>query len=111
MRQIINSLRKVLVSTLIVLLSVSALVLFPSQESLAGSPSLRQPMSTQIDNTNQSETAREEAYEKEINALKDPQKAIEKEYEENLESYEETQPNKGLIQEAKELVEKATGQE
>jgi len=103
-----QSLYKFLVSTLIILLSVSALVAFPTQESLAEAPSLRQPMQTEINNSEQSETAREQAYEKEINALKNPQ-AVEKEYEENLEVYEETQPDKGLIQEAKSIVEKVTG--
>lgn len=103
-----QSLHKVLVSALIILLSISALVLFPTQPSLAEAPSLRQPMQTQTDNSNQSETAREKAYDKEINALNNPQ-GLEKEYEENLETYEETQPDKGLIQEAKSLVEKATG--
>lgn len=112
MRHIFSTLRKALhkvfISSLIVCLSVSALVLFPAQESLAEAPTLRQPKQTQIDNSNQSETAREKEYEKEINALKNPQ-AVEKEYEENLEAYEETQPEKSLIEEAKSLVEKATG--
>lgn len=104
-----KSLHKVLVSSLIVLLSVSALVLFPSQASLAEAPTLRQPMQTQIDNSNQSKLPREKSYEEEINALNDP-KGLEKEYEENLEAYEETQPDKGIIEEAKSLVEKVTGQ-
>jgi hypothetical protein len=100
---------KVLVSTLIVFLSVSALVLFPTQQSLAEAPSLRQPMQTQIDNSNQPKLPREKSYEEEIKALNDP-KGIEKQYEENLEAYEETQPDKGIIQEAKSIVEKVTGQ-
>ncbi|XWK87191.1 MAG: hypothetical protein U7127_23805 [Phormidium sp.] len=104
-----KALHKVLVSTLIVFLSVSALVLFPSQESLAEAPTLRQPMQTQIDNSNQSKLPPEKSYDEEINALKDPQ-SVEKEYEENLEAYKETQPDKGIIEEAKSLVEKVTGQ-
>ena len=103
-----QGLSKVLVSALIIVLTVSVFVFFPIQQSLAESPSLRQPMQTQIDNSNQSETDREKAYDKEINALNKPE-GLEKEYEENLEAYEETQPDKGLIQEAKSLVEKATG--
>lgn len=103
-----QGLYKVLVSALIMVLSVSALVLFPTQESLAEAPSLRQPMQTQIDNPNQPETPREKTYEEEVNAINKPE-GLEKEYEENLEAYEETQPDKGLIQEAKSLVEKATG--
>jgi hypothetical protein len=110
MRHIFSSLQKALVSTLIVLLTVSTLVLFPSQSSLAEAPSLRQPMQTQIDNSNQAKIPPEKSYDEEIKALKDPQ-AVEKEYEENLEAYEETQPDKGLIQEAKSLVEKATGKD
>ncbi|MBE9225016.1 hypothetical protein IQ264_06150 [Phormidium sp. LEGE 05292] len=105
-----KSLHKVLVSTLIVLLSLSVFVLFPAQNSLAAAPSLRQPIQTQKDNSNQSETAREKAYDQEINALNNPQ-GLEKEYKENLEAYEETQPDKGIIQEAKSLVEKATGKQ
>ncbi|MFB2938469.1 hypothetical protein ACE1B6_24745 [Aerosakkonemataceae cyanobacterium BLCC-F154] len=114
MRHIFSTLQqglyKILVSALIIVLTASALVLFPTPESLAESPSLRQPMQTEIQNPNQSETPREKAYDKEVNALNEPQ-GLEKEYEENLEAYEETQPDKGLIQEAKSLVEKATGKQ
>lgn len=104
-----KALHKVFVSTLIVFLSVSALVLFPTQESLAEAPTLRQPLQTQIDNSNQPKLPPEKSYDEEIKALKDPQ-GLEKEYEENLEVYEETQPNKGIIEEAKSIVEKVTGQ-
>lgn len=105
-----QALHKVLVSGLIIVLSVSALVLFPSQESLAEAPSLRQPMQTQIDNSNEPKLPPEKSYEEEIKALNDP-KGLEKEYEENLEVYEETQPDKGLIEEAKSIVEKVTGKD
>ncbi|MFB2834582.1 hypothetical protein [Floridanema evergladense] len=104
-----NALHKVLISTLIVLLSLSILVL-PAQNSLAAAPTYRQPMQTEVGNSQESETAREKAYDKEINVLNEPN-GLEEEYKENLEVYEETQPDKGIIQEAKSFVEKVTGQD
>ncbi len=119
MQRIFSSLkqafRKILFAfSLISLISLSALFIFTAGPSLAATPIQSQPtIEKGIDNANQaSEGAvnRTEAYEKAVEAVDEPQ-GLEKVYEKNLEKYEETQPDTGIIQEAKQLIEKVTGQE
>ena len=55
----------------------------------------------------QSVEDREEAYENMTKAAKDPE-GLEQEYEKNLEAYEENQPNQGLVEGAKNLIERVT---
>lgn len=112
MRQIFSALKRafrntILTVALVSLLSFSCLLIFSVQSSLAAAPTERQPtLEKGIDTTTSGEN-REEAYEEAVKAINDP-KGVEKEYEENLDAFKETQPNKGLVEEAKDLVEKVT---
>lgn len=49
-----------------------------------------------------------ESYEEAVEEATNPSK-MEKAYEENVKEYREAQPDQGIIEEAKELVEKVTG--
>ncbi|MCL1468690.1 hypothetical protein [Argonema galeatum] len=96
--------------SLISLISLSALFIFTAGPSLAAAPIQSQPtIEKGIDNANQGAVNRAEAYEKAVKAV--DEQGLEKVYEKNLEKYEETQPDTGIIKEAKQLIEKVTGQE
>jgi hypothetical protein len=60
----------------------------------------------------QSPEIREQAYEEAKEIADDPKKGVEKNYERNVEEYFEEHPDQaGVIEEAKELVNKVTGNE
>jgi hypothetical protein len=97
--------KSILIVSLIGLLSLSNLSIFSSQPAYAAT---RVTTSPKIDYSQAAEV-REESYEEAVEEAKNPEK-MEEVYEENVKEYKETQPDKGgLIEEAKELVEKVTG--
>lgn len=116
MQRIFSSLKQarksLLIFSLISLISLSGLFIFTGP-TLAAAPTERQPtLEKGIDNASKDGEGAEdrtEAYEKAVEAVDEPQ-GLEKVYEKNLEEYEETQPDTGIIQEAKQLIEKVTGQ-
>ncbi|MFE4105103.1 hypothetical protein [Almyronema epifaneia] len=87
-----------------------SLALMASWLMIATQPSYAAPRAsevTQTQNTAASES-RSEAYEKATEIIDDP-RGVEKTYEENMKTYKQENPsNNGLIEEAKELVEKVT---
>lgn len=100
-----------LVLGLVSLLSLPGL--FMQQPSYAGTASVPNAKINQVNPDKQSKQSvedREEAYENMAKAARSPQ-GLEQEYEKNLEVYEDQQPNQGLVEGAKSLVEKVTGNE
>jgi len=99
------------------LLSVSGLFIFANQPALANQPLQSQAKigraSTMSEATGVREEQRQEAYEEATEAVSsDPKQGLEKIYEEDLQEYREENPNEGgLIEGAKELVDKVTGKE
>lgn len=100
--------KSILILGLVSLLSLSSLYIFADQPSYAGATQLRDTSQTSVGS--QTPENREQAYEEAVETLNNP-KGLEQEYEKNLESYKESQPNQGLVEQAKEVVEKVTGQE
>lgn len=110
--------KRVLILGLMSLLSLSGLFLFANQPALADTSSKR-PSEEAIDRaytmseaTGLREEARQEAYDEATGAINDPS-GIEKIYKEDLKSYEKENPdaNGGVLEGAKELVDKVTGNE
>lgn len=105
--------KTVLLLGLIGLLSISSLLIFPIQSSLAAnSKSLISQEKVTNQNTadhNAGLGNREDAYEKAVEVVEDP-KGLEKVYEENLDEYKGTEGNNGIVEAAKDLVENVTGQ-
>ena len=104
-------LRKIfLVVSLISLLSLSGLSIFSHQPSLAAaykdnSPVLQKGINA--DSNSQSVKSREDAYEKAIKAIDEPE-GLEKVYEKNLDKYEKENPQPGIIESAKEVIKEVT---
>ncbi|HEY9859935.1 MAG TPA: hypothetical protein V6D16_10545 [Candidatus Obscuribacterales bacterium] len=114
MQRILAAIGQFIRSSLVViglvgLLSLSSLII--SQASYAGNtnvPNFRADQLNPSTAEKQSVETREQAYNNATRVAKDPD-ALEQEYERNLESYEEQQPNSGIIEGAKQLMEKVTG--
>ncbi|MCL1469946.1 hypothetical protein [Argonema antarcticum] len=118
MQRIFSSLKQAIRNSLVAFslisfISLSALFLFTAGPSLAAAPVQSQPtIEKGIDNANEASEGtvnRAAAYEKAVKAV--DEQGLEKVYEKNLEEYEETQPDTGIIKEAKQLIEKVTGQD
>lgn len=109
--------KRLLIFGLMSLLSLSGLFVFANQAALADIPS-RRPTEEAIDRaytmsegTGLREEARQEAYDEAAEAINDP-RGIEKIYEEDVKAYqEETSDGNGLLEGAKDLVDKITGNE
>lgn len=105
--------KTILIMGAISLLTLSSLFMFDTQPSFAGVSLERQPNVPsgveKLGQDYQRNTSRSEAYEKAVNVADDPN-GMEKAYEKNLENYKEEHPNdEGLVEKAKDLVEKVTG--
>jgi hypothetical protein len=108
----------ILIFGLISLLSLSGLFIFANQPALADKP-LNRPSQSQAaidraytlsEGTGLKEEDRQSAYDKAAGALKDPQ-GLDKIYEKDLKAYKKINPEEGgLVEGAKDLVEKVTGQ-
>jgi hypothetical protein len=99
------------VIALVGLLSLSSLII--SQASYAGNTNVSNFRADQVNPSTaekQSVEKREQAYNNATKVAKQPE-GLEQEYERNLESYEEAQPNSGIVEGAKQLIEKVTGNE
>ncbi|HBB36046.1 MAG TPA: hypothetical protein DDZ80_20025 [Cyanobacteria bacterium UBA8803] len=102
--------KNILVLTLMGLLSLSGLFIFTQQSALAA---VDNPLTT-LPESNKTELGLPEqqqqtAYEEATEALQDPKRGVQKLYEEELAEYQESQPDKGLVESAKELVQDITG--
>lgn len=96
------------VVALVGLLSLSSLII--SQASYAGNTNVSNFRADQINPSTaekQSVETREQAYNNATRVAKDPD-GLNQEYERNLESYEEKQPDAGIVQGAKQLLQKVT---
>ncbi|MFB2976764.1 hypothetical protein [Microseira sp. BLCC-F43] len=111
MQRILSDLGKVvrqsfLVVGLISLLSLSGLSIFSPQPSLAAADKDNSSVLDKGSNS-QSVKSREEAYDKAIKAIDDPE-GLEKVYEKNLEKYEKENPQPGIIESAKDVIKEVT---
>lgn len=105
----ITTLKQLLQRGLLVLSMVALLLgLIAVQPGYAANaPTARQPQPIVSDRQT---VARENAYEEAVEAVNNPT-GLEKEYEKDLEEYEEANPDqKGILQDAKELLNKVTGE-
>jgi hypothetical protein len=112
--------KRVLVMGLVSLLSLSSLLIFANQPALALSDKpLNSPARSEeaIDRaytlshgTGLREEDRQKAYSEEAKAITDP-KGLDKIYEEDLKQYKESQPSEGIVEGAKDLVNKVTGKD
>lgn len=96
------------VIALVGLLSLSSLII--SQASYAGNTNVHNFRADQINPSTaekQSVEKREQAYNNATRVAKDPD-GLEQEYERNLESFQDQQPDAGIVKGAKQLIEKVT---
>ncbi len=101
--------KSILIVSLIGLLSLSNLFMFASQPASAATRLTPEEKVDRAYDLNEAAGTREEIYEEEVEEAQNPAKLNEV-YQEELKEYKESQPEKpGLIEEAKELVEKVTG--
>jgi hypothetical protein len=103
--------KSILILSLVSLVSLSSLLIFSSQPSYAAvSPSQQVTPEEEFERAQSSESpeVREEAYEEATKEAKSPRNE-EKAYEENLKGYKEENPDGGLVEGAKGLLEKVTG--
>ncbi|GAB4176234.1 MAG: hypothetical protein Fur006_07150 [Coleofasciculaceae cyanobacterium] len=107
--------KRILMFGLIGLLSVSGLFIFVNQPALADNP-----LSAKMERASKMNEAaglrqepRQESYDEVTEAISsDPKQGLEEIYEEDLQEYKEENPDKGgLLEGAKELVDKVTGQD
>jgi|SRR6476646_10158805 len=114
MQRILSAIGQFIRSSLVVmglvaLLSVSSLII--SQASYAGNtnvPNFRADQLNPSTAEKQSVEKREQAYNNATRVAKDSDR-LEKEYERNLESYNEKQPKTGIVKGAKQLIQKVAG--
>ncbi|MBW4577807.1 MAG: hypothetical protein KME08_21465 [Aphanothece sp. CMT-3BRIN-NPC111] len=100
--------KTILILSLISLLGLSNSFIFASQPAYAAKLTPEEKID-RAHNYSGAAGIREESYEEEVEEAKSPAK-MEKAYEEDLKEYRESQPDKGgLVEGAKELVEKVTG--
>ena len=104
--------KSILTLAMLSLISLSSLFIFVAQPSVAAPVSTEGQKLIQQDKMDkESETAnlRQQDYEEEVEAEKDPEKV----YEQNLKAYKKSNPDEGIVEKtvegAKELVEKVTG--
>ncbi len=112
--------KNIVVLGLVSLLSLSGLFVFSNQSALAlPNRPLNPPSQSDevIDRayslseaTGLKEEDRQAAYDEAAEAITDP-KGLDKIYEEDLKAYKEEQPDKGLIETAKDLIEDVTGKD
>lgn len=97
---------------LIALIGISGLFIFTATPSLAstnnGQLVQNNSQNSRASHNTQTPQDREQAYDKATEAIQDPQ-GLDKIYEENLSEYEKSQPNKGIVKAAEDLVETVTG--
>jgi len=91
--------KSILIVCLMSLLSLSNLFIFASQPASATQLSSQQEQAAE---------SREDSYEEAVEEATNPKK-MDEVYEENVKDYKEAQPNKGLVEGAKDLVDKVTG--
>ncbi len=108
--------KRILIFGLMCLLIVPGLLICGSQPALANPLQPQGKLDrayTMSESTGLREEQRQDAYEEATEAVSsNPKQGIEKIYEEDLQEYREENPNKGgLIEGAKDLVEKVTGKE
>jgi hypothetical protein len=109
--------KRVLLLSLIGLLSLSGLLIFSNQPALAErSLSSQEKIDrayTMSEATGLREEDRQEAYEEATEAVsKDPKQGLEEIYEEDLQTYRQENPDQGgVVESAKNLVDKVTGKE
>jgi hypothetical protein len=106
--------KRVLIVSLMSLLSFSGLFIFSSQPAFADQKAAAEAAITRADDLSEAselkEEDRQEAYEEATEAVANPKVGLEKIYEEDLKEYKEENPSKNvLVEGAKELVEKVTG--
>jgi len=99
--------KSLLVLGLVSLLGLSNLLMFANAPANAAKLNSSEKVERAY-NSSEGAGNREESYEEAVEAAKNPTK-MEKAYEEDLEEYKESQPDTGLIEGAKDLVEKVTG--
>lgn len=113
MQRILSAIGQFIRTSLVViglvgLLSLSGLIL--SQASYAGNTNVPNFRADQINPSTaekQSVEKREQAYNNATRVAKEPER-LEQEYERNLESYEDSHPGPGIVESAKQLIEKVT---
>ena len=117
MQRIFSTLgKRIVILGLMSLLSLSGVFLFANQPVLAGT-SVNKPSNEAVDRAytlsqeaGLREEQRQEAYEEATDAVSDPKKGIEKIYEEDLKAYkQDNSGGNGLVEGAKNLVDKVTG--
>lgn len=110
MQRIFTSLKQTFQRSVLLLAMISFLMLsglFITQPSYAATPNQKLTQFDQMDKQSQAnETAveREQAYEEQVEAAKDPDKV----YTENLKEYKEAHPDENILEKAVEAVEKVT---
>ncbi len=111
--------KRVLIVGLMSLLSLSGLFIFANQPALADKPLNRPSQAEEVidraytmsEATGLREEDRQEAYEEAAEAINDP-KGLDKIYDEDLKAFRKENPGEnGLLEGAKELVDKVTGKE
>lgn len=119
MQQIFSGIAKrIVILGLISLLSLSGVFIFADRPALAGTSGNR-PSNEAVDRAytlseeaGLREEQRQEAYEEATEAVSDPKQGIEKIYEEDLKAYKQDNSGEnGLLEGAKNLVDKVTGNE
>lgn len=94
--------RKILVILLVGFISISSFTI-SSQPSFAATPNQKLIQQENLDQQSQSVSDREQAYEEQIEAEKNPDKV----FEENLKEYRKENPGENIIEKAVEGAEKA----
>ena len=96
--------------SLITLINLGGLLVVTNQAALAASDTpLTTPPKTEKTELGFSPQEKEEAYEEATEALKkDPKKGVQRLYEEEEEKYKESQPNKNVLEKAKDVIEELT---
>jgi hypothetical protein len=109
--------KRILIFGLMSLLSLSGLFIFVNQPALADKPLQAQEKIdrayTMSEATGLREEDRQEAYDEAIEEIsEDPKEGLEKIYEEDFKAYKKENPDEnGLLEGAKDLVDKVTGKE
>ncbi|MGQ4649501.1 hypothetical protein [Lyngbya aestuarii] len=103
--------KSILVISLTSLLSLSGLLVFTNQAALAlPDTNLNTLSQTKLTDTELGVKDPEAVYEEETKEIRqNPKGATEEMYEEEYKEYKKSQPNQGLVENAKELVEDVTG--
>lgn len=113
MKQVLSVLAQVcrkgiLVLGLVSLISLSSLFVFIAQPVYAAANAQAEKV-IQVEEYSSPVETREEAYEQAAEIAKDPEKNLEKVYKKELKAFKQEQPDKGLVEEAQDLLDKVTG--